>query len=130
MRVPFARSALLTLLLLGTACAGHRKSDGKPRADREVITREQIRTNRFTSAWDAVEALHSIWLQTRGTDSFNSPTAVWVYLDENRLGGVQTLKDIPIANISYIRHYDGLTATGRWGVGHGQGVIYVSSQLR
>ncbi|MGH7463012.1 MAG: hypothetical protein ACREMA_18555 [Longimicrobiales bacterium] len=51
-----------------------------------------------------------------------------VYIDDTRLGGVETLRSISTASISYIRYYDGVTATGRWGIDHGQGVIFVSTR--
>jgi hypothetical protein len=123
------RDAALILLLLSTAACGARSgSSAGGRADRNVITQEQIRQSRFNNAYEAVQALHGNWLQARGTDSFARPTAVIVYVDDTRMGGVETLRTITTASISYIRYYDGLAATGRWGMDHGQGVIYVSTR--
>ena len=53
---------------------------------------------------------------------------VQVYLDDNRLGGVEMLRNINTSLIQYIRWYDGIAATGRWGLDHGAGVIYVSTR--
>jgi hypothetical protein len=53
---------------------------------------------------------------------------VQVYLDDARLGGVDELKRIPIHHVAYIRYFDGLAASARWGLDHGQGVIYVSTR--
>ena len=92
-----------------------------------MITLDQIREHRFTNAYEAVAALRSNWLQTRGADSFATPTTVQVYFDGTRLGGIDTLRSIGTAGIVYIRYYDGITASGRWGLDHGQGVILVSS---
>ncbi len=75
-----------------------------------------------------MEALRSNWLRPKGPDSFSSPTRVQVYIDDNQLGGVETLRGIATSQIlAYIRYYDGVAASGRWGLGHGQGVIYVST---
>jgi hypothetical protein len=82
--------------------------------------------NHFLTAYDAVEALRSNWLQPRGPDSFTAPSEVRVYLDNTLLGGVTTLRDITVSTVSFIKYYDGITATGRWGLGHGAGVIFVS----
>ena len=120
-------TALGALLALATACAG-KAATTRPRASREEISLETIKERHFTNAWDAVQALHSNWLQTHGSDSFNTPTQVWVYVDNVKYGGVDRLRELPTTNIAYIRHYDGVAATSRWGVGHGQGVIQISTQ--
>lgn len=118
---------LFLLLLLAAAC-GRTTAAGQPGGDRDLITREQIEAHQFTNAYQLVEALHSNWLRARGNDSFASPTQVLVYLDDSRLGGVETLRSIGTTNVGYIRYYDGMAASARWGLDHGQGVIYVSTR--
>ncbi len=92
-----------------------------------MITQAQMVDNHFLSVYDAVESLHQNWLQTRGTDSFSSPSQVLVYLDNTRLGGVSTLHDIASNTVTFVKHFDGIAATGRWGIDHGSGVIFVST---
>ena len=130
MRRPLASTAALVLLLLSAACGGSRPAGGGPRRDPNVITREELTARPFSSAYAAVESLHSNWLQTRGTDSFNSPSQIWVYLDGTRLGGIETLRTLTPSSITYIRRIDALEATSRWGINHGQGVILVSTAPR
>ena len=96
-------------------------------ADHSLLTKEQIAANHFTTAYDAVESLRSNWLRTRGPDSFSQPSEVLVYLDNTRLGGTDRLREIVANTVYYIRFFDGVAATGRWGVGHAAGVIYVST---
>jgi hypothetical protein len=72
-----------------------------------------------------VQALRANWLNTRGVDSFRTPSRVWVYVDNVRLGGVESLRGVSIGSISYIEHFDGIAASGRWGLDHGAGVIHV-----
>ena len=60
--------------------------------------------------------------------SFNTPSQIWVYYDQTRLGGVETLRTVTVNSIAYIRHYSGLDATTRWGIDHGAGVIFISSR--
>ena len=124
------RAALVLLFLLSGGCGTRTANTGSGRADRNLITMEQMRERRFTNAYEAVQALHANWLQTKGTDSFNSPSQVQVYVDDTRYGGVETLRTITTNSISYIRYYDGIAATGRWGIDHGQGVIFVSTRPR
>ena len=119
-------SALAALISISVACASPKKINST-RYEHDVITREQLLTSHFNSAFDAVEALHSNWLISR-PDSYRARTRVVVYFDNVRLGGVETLRTIGVRPLSYIRHYNGIDATARWGLDHGSGVIYVSTQ--
>jgi hypothetical protein len=117
--------ALLACISL-TACS--QNSSGRlPRQNLELITREQITENNFINAYDAVQAIRSNWLQAHGPNSFQTPSEVIVYRDNVRLGGVEELRGMETMTIAYIRHYNGVEATSRWGVGHAAGVIQVSS---
>ena len=121
---------LIALLAIGLSAACARSiNNGKSTPDKNhsLITRTELVANRFNNAYDAVSSLRSNWLQPRGTDSFNTPSKVWVYFDSIRLGGVETLTSISVTPVSYIEHFDGVSATARWGVGHSAGVIYVST---
>jgi len=122
-----AAHVLLISLLFGSACATS-KTSSKAATDHLLITRAQMQEHNFTNAYDAVAALHSNWLQKRGTDSFLTPGEVLVYFDETKLGGIETLRSLTSSSFQFIRFYDGIAATNRWGVGHGNGVIYVSSR--
>ncbi len=130
MRSAFSRPILVLLLALISACASASSRASTAPVDRNLITHEQLREYEFRNALEAIEALRSNWLRTRGTDSFNSPTQVQVYLNDARLGGIETLRWISTPEIDYIRYYDGIAASSRWGLGHGQGVIFVSTSPR
>jgi hypothetical protein len=128
MRSPLGGLSILLVLLL-SACGGSPSPGGSaPRADRNLLTQEDFAAGDFSNAYDVVEALRNQWLRPRGVDSFRSPTEVKVYLDDARLGGVEELRTIPINHVVYIRYYDGLAASARWGLDHGQGAIYVSTR--
>ena len=115
-------------LLLLAACASRTPAATHVPPDRSIITQQEILEHKFETLYDAIAALRPIWLQTRGTNTLQSTaTQVQVYLDNNHLGGVETLSTISLGSVVYIRHYDGVAATARWGLDHGQGVIYVST---
>jgi hypothetical protein len=116
------------VVLFLSACGGD-PSPGGPASpvDRNVLTQEDFATGDFSNAYHVVEVLRSNWLRARGPDSFRSPTEVQVYLDDARLGGVEELRRIPINHVVYIRYFDGIAASARWGLDHGQGVIFVST---
>jgi hypothetical protein len=128
---------LTTALLLAACTTSPSRAAGGPvpstdttgaTRDRSLLTRSQFGANQFSTAFDAIEALRSNWLKTRGTDSFQSPSQVRVYLDNASLGDTATLRTIAISTIAYIRYFDGIAATARWGLDHGAGVIYVSTR--
>jgi hypothetical protein len=124
MRPPLRRAAPL-LLFAALAC---QPRTGAPRPDTSVLTQAEMRDHNFTNVYDAVAALRPNWFTVRGTDSFQSPTQLWVYFDQARLGGVDQLRPITVASVAWVRHYSGTEATTRWGIDHGAGVIFVSSR--
>src|SRR3954465_14317604 len=88
-------TALLLAILAG-ACASSRGPGGAPPADRSVITAAQLGAQHFENAYEAVASLRANWLQERGPDSFQNPTRVVVYLDNVRLGDVETLRTVSV----------------------------------
>lgn len=123
----FAVHLLLSVLL--SACAGTGSSaERSPNPNRDLLTQEEIRRHR--TVYEAVDALRGTWLRPRGTGSFRNPGQVQVYQDGNRVGGVEVLRSMSPANIAYVRYYDGIAAGSRWGLGHENGVIFVSTTPR
>ncbi len=130
LRLAFGRSAapfLAALSIVVSGCRSAQSSPGTARTDRSVITNAQIREHHFTNAYEAVQALHSNWLQAKTVDSFQNPSQVRVYVDNTSFGGVETLRNVAVATIREIRYFDGVAATARWGIDHGGGVILVST---
>jgi len=111
---------------LASACSLHRADTG-PRVDRNLLVPEQFGNRGYNTAYEVIEAMRSNWLSERGPDSFSSPVKVQVYFDGIRLGGVESLRTIDLRPVTYIRFFDGIAATARWGLDHGQGAIYVST---
>jgi len=135
MRSTWLRVPLLSAVVLCAAPACAARAPTRQRAqvqeqheDRELLTQAQLLEHHFSTAYEAVSSLRGYWLETHGVDSLRRPSQVWVYLNDTKLGGVETLQTIAVMGVLYIRHIDGLTATGRWGLDHGQGVILVSTR--
>jgi hypothetical protein len=126
MRLPALTLAMLGLCLTTAGCYP-KASTGNPAPDRTVLTEDQFADQGYNNVYEVVAALRANWLNARGPDSFTSPTQVLAYYDGMRVGGVETLKTMDVRPVVYIRYFDGVSATARWGLGHGAGVVYVSS---
>ena len=126
--VPHWRPGLLVLLLSAVSCGTTpEEHDSKPRPSRDVITQEQMLEHRFATAFEAVQSLRAGWLIPRGQTSLYGETIIWVYQDNNKLGGVETLRGVATNSVAFIRWFDPLAATARWGIDHTQGVIFIST---
>lgn len=119
-------SALLAFFLLA-GCVKRPDTGAPPAPNRSAISRLQLEQQHYENAYEAVEALHSTWLSERGTDSFSNPTKVVVYMDNVRLGGVETLRTVSTRIIYSIAHLNGVEASARYGIGHGAGAIVVAT---
>jgi len=118
------RFVAIVALLLATACGGGgAKPAGTAPTDRETLRPEEWGTRNFYSAYDAVAALRPMWLNKRGPDG-----VIQVYVDENHVGGIEMLRSVRISSISMIKHLDGIQAPARYGIGHEQGAILVSTR--
>src|SRR5687768_17348156 len=131
MRPRLGSQTALVVIALCSACGTRREAAGREaparRLGRSVVTREEHLEGAYASVSEAAAAGRSASLRPRGPDSFVLPSVVWVYVDGARLGGVETLRSMQPRLINTVRFYDGPTATGRWGVENGAGVIHVST---
>lgn len=127
MRASVVSFAVSVMLATASGCALHHAEEADRRADRSILTQQQIAARHFNTVYDAVESLRSNWLHARGTDSFQNPSEVRVYLDNTLLGGTDKLREIAAKDVTFIKYFDGVAATARWGVGHAAGVIYLST---
>lgn len=93
----------------------------------ESITRVEITRSQAINAYDAIRMLRPNMLRERGkvTIRGNDVREPLVYLDNQRMGGISYLRDIPVAEIFEIRYHTAAQAQIRWGPGHMQGVIQV-----
>lgn len=101
----------------------------KARQDQQLITRDVILGTQYTNLYDVVQALRSNWLRQRVSSSASGKVEVLVvYLDNQRIGGVEELRRIVPSSVSTARYFDPITASARWGLDHGAGAIYIVTQ--
>ena len=119
--------AAVAILAIGTACGGNR-APGTPAPPRDVLDAQQLEAAPYANVFDAVQALRPQWLRARGRTSINQQEYVKVYLDDSLMGGPDQLRTITLKSISTVRYLNGVEATQRWGLDHGQGAIAVSTR--
>jgi len=114
----------IAAVLVATACGGGTKTgETHPATDRETLRPEEWGTRTFYSAADLVASLRPLWLNKRGPDG-----QIQVYVDEVHLGGIDMLRSVRVASIAMIKHLDGIQAAARYGIGHEQGAILVTTR--
>lgn len=104
------------------------------RGGASLITEQEIAAGggAMETAEEIVQRLRPAMLRARAT-SRSSPqgeqtAGPLVYLDNQRLGGVDQLSNIPSRNVKEIRLISPIDATQRWGTDHWGGVIQVISK--
>ena len=121
-----AMVVLLAVALFGCGGSASRGAADAGRSDR--LTRDQIGDTAYPDLYELILALRGTWLRPRGPDSFRSNSQIQVYRDDVRLGGVEMLRAMHPMEIDYVRYFDPVQASSRWGFDHGAGVIYVASR--
>lgn len=152
-----ARASIATTLVFALASGPRLHAQDSVKVERpgaDLMTREQIEGVKSSNLFDVVEALHSNWLRERMLTPRDRATArvdstgkaqylaenngagrsmpgenggIQVYFDGTRLGGLAELKNIRPADVYSVRRINGVDAQARFGIGHGAGVLFVSS---
>ena len=130
----------LVLALAGCASGGGSSSPAATRS-RDLITMDEMSRAGVANAYDLIKSLRPNWLNARGEHSFREtartqgrsevvtpgvPT-VMVYLDNARLGGLETLRQVMVPSLTSVQYFDAKSATFKWGAGHSHGAILVST---
>jgi hypothetical protein len=118
----------LLFLLLVSACSPATRSGTITSIGTDVLTRDEIMASGRSNAWDVLEFTRPLWLRERSDQSANRPGGIVVYVDESRFGGLDSLSSIPAREIYYIQRYTTTAASQRWGPGHSEGVIVISTR--
>lgn len=133
------------LLVAAAACAAAGTGSGGG-AGRSMILRDEIAANGAADAYTLVQSLRPQWLRVRGDNSRGTPIAVEtghgetgvgegfaagspnVYLNNARMGSAESLRQIPLSGVQYVRFFNAAEANLRWGAGNAHGAILVSTE--
>jgi hypothetical protein len=123
---------LAVALLLPATVYAQDSAKAKPKIKRnpDVISMQEIEASTDAhDAYELVKRLRPLWLTMRGVGSINLPVAeLAVYVNGVRMGGPDALRDIPRTDIAEMRFLRGTDATQRFGTGHENGEILVTSR--
>ena len=109
LRVPltavYGGFAFLTLIGTGCASGGRESSTRGPSAGQPYLGASEIRQGRFVNAYDAVQALRPIFLNTRGPTSILEAPAhdIVVIINGQVFGGVDELRALPAVEVAWLR---------------------------
>ena len=130
------------------ACASAGSGTAAGAGGRDLILAEEIARSGAADVYSVVQTARPQWLRGRGdqgrgagirmgnTDS-NGETSISegssaptpnVYLNNARMGTADALRQIPTANVRYIRWFSPAQANLRWGAGNTHGAILVSTE--
>jgi hypothetical protein len=126
MRLRFT-ACLLALALSACASGGH-ASNG---SNRNVITAEEITNAHETNAYAVIRSLRPNMLAVHGPTSIsNQDPGIVVFLDGQRYGDVDALKELSTNNLAEIRFLTPGESQYRYGTGFPEGIIEVKSKGR
>lgn len=114
---------LLLAVWLVTGCATGQQTSHTTPADRNVLTQQEIEQSQSMTAYDMISALRPRWLSERGVSSLRSNNPVMLYVNENRVGTIERLRDYAPRDLREVRFLDATQATQRFGTGHRSGAI-------
>lgn len=121
---------VLFLLLIGaTACTATRP--GTSSRDPDLIARSEIEASTAQDAYELVQRLRPRWLISRGSRSLTMSTGILVFVNNSRMGGVDSLRQISRDAITSIRYLDAAQAIAELpGIGseHAEAAIVVSTR--
>lgn len=113
---------------------------------RDMILGDEIARSGAADAYSLVQALRPQWLRVRGDNVRGAPVSAEtgfgergtgegfaagspnVYLNNARMGPAESLRQIPLSGVRYIRWFSAAEANLRWGAGNAHGAILVSTE--
>ena len=131
----FSRRVLAATMVALAACASSGGGTAAKTQNPSVISVDEIEESSASNAYEVIQRLRPNFLRTRGavhgtpgaTNAMEMVDLV-VYLNDNRLGGTDQLRQIAKADIREIRYFNSSEATTKWGTGHSAGAIQIVSR--
>lgn len=130
-----SRRVLATAIVVLAGCASGGGGASAAKQNPNLISTEEIVASSASNAYEVIQRLRPSFLRTRGAVHGTPGAAnamemvdLVVYLNENRLGGSDQLRQISTTDIREIRYFNSSEATTKWGTGHSAGAIQIVSR--
>ena len=121
-----ASFAIVLVLLAGCSSAGVSRPGG-PRHSANAISGDEIAgAQGIVTVYDAIQRLRPQWLTNSRSRNLGTSDQLIVYLDTNRYGSLESLRQFPIGGVTDIRYLSAAEATNRFGTGHSGGAIVIT----
>ena len=114
------RMCLFTMALCVELACASAPTNTADAAASSTITTDEIKASGLPTGFDVVDRLRPRWKRDLTTNA-----SVSVYLDQRRLGGLETLRDVPTQDIRELQYMKGSEAELRWGHDARGGAIIV-----
>lgn len=116
---------LASLVLFLAACAGATRGSGG--SDYNTLTREELSRSNASDLYRAIQMLRGDWLTGRGPTSVTnaSPTVPTVYMNNTRVGGLDFLQTVNLADVGEVRFWTANRASAQFGMNNPGGVIQI-----
>jgi len=122
-------ACVATIVVLGVAACASSSGGGSggAKGNPNLITADEISRASVQNAYEAVQKLRPAMLSPRQVASANAQATgeLLVYMDNNRMGDVEQLRQISASSIAALRYFSASEAQTKWGSGHPGGVIEV-----
>ena len=115
-------------ILCATACASSSSGTSNgPKPGPNLITADEIAKVNVQNAYEAVQKLRPAMFRQRqvATAMASASGELVVYVDNNRVGNVDALRQISASTVAAVRYFSASEAQLKWGSGHPGGVIEV-----
>lgn len=114
--------AALLLLLVASACAPNSAGGRTSRGD-APITVEELESSRANDLYTAIQSLRPRWLRVQQIATNSASNVVVVYFGQSRLGGLESLRNVPVGDVSSVVFLRPAEAQMRFGNNHASGAI-------
>ena len=127
-KIPIRLTWVASAVLIAACASSGTTHVQKPSPD--VLTADEIARANVLNAYEAVQKLRPAMFRPRQVASVNgqSKGELLVYVDNNRYGTAEALRQITVESIAFLRYYTAAEAQTKWGSGHPGGVIEVTTR--
>jgi hypothetical protein len=123
-------SAGLAVLLVASSGSCSTRGGETSTSNRNLVTHEELIATNARNTYEALERLRPSWMTSRGPANMGnvrdaSESVANVYINGNRMGSLDYLKQVYVSDVHEIRFWNPGEAGARFGMGNPRGVIEI-----